>query len=471
MPMRTIVAILLAAALGLLTAATAHPSSPAVHEYELDNGMRVLVRPDHRAEVVVSQLWFPVGSSHERPSLTGISHALEHMMFKGTEERETGEFSRTITREGGRLNAFTGRDFTAYHEQLRADRLQVALELEADRLANIIFDDEEFANEMEVIREERRQVVDNSPVRVAHERFHALAWQTHPYRHPILGWPSDLDHMTVDDIRHWHEQWYGVNNAILVVVGAVEPDAVHALAVEHFGPLEPREAPSVRELREIEPLGERRGVVHQPRATPYLVMGWQVPSRASAEDPAQSYALSLLARILDGGRSARLAERVIRGTDIAASAGASYNAINRLDTLFYLDGRPAPDADLDALEEVLRQEIRRIVDEGVSREELDRARVQARADQVYRLDSLFAQGMEIGLLETTGIGWQAMDEFEEALDRVTPEDVQAVAEEYLRDDRITVVHLLPEDNGTPAPDARGTPGGATDPATETPYAR
>ena len=447
--MRIVLTILCATGLALPALPPSLHASDTVHEYQLDNGMRILVRPDHRAAVVISQLWFPVGSSHERASLTGISHALEHMMFKGTERLETGEFSRIISREGGRLNAFTGRDFTAYHEQLRADRLEVALELEAERLANIVFDEEEFAREMEVIREERRQVVDTNPVRVAQERFHALAWQTHPYRNPILGWPTDLDHMTLDDVRDWYERWYGVNNAILVVVGDVDPEAVRDLAVEHFGPLEPREAPGVRNLEEIEPLGERRALVRQPRATPYLLMGWQVPSRATAKDPSDSYALSLLSRILAGGGSARLSENVVRGTDVAASASASYNAVTRLDTQFYVDGRPTPDSDLDSLEDVLRAEIRRIAEDGVTSEEVDRARIQARADYVYRLDSLFAQGMEIGLLETAGIGWEAMNEFEEALEAVTASDIQAVAEAYLRDDRITVVHLLPEDDGAP----------------------
>jgi zinc protease len=462
--MRIVLASICLAACGALVAAIPAAGDQNVHAFELDNGMQILVRPDRRADVVISQLWFPVGSSHERPSLTGVSHALEHMMFKGTETRETGDFSRIISREGGRLNAFTGRDYTAYHEQLRADRLEIALELEADRLANIVFDEEEFANEMEVIREERRQVVDTNPVRVAHERFHALAWQTHPYRHPILGWPSDLDAMTLGDIRDWYERWYGVNNAILVVVGNVEPEAVHELAARHFGPLEPRPAPEIRTLREIEPLGERRAVVRQPRATPYLVMGWPVPSRASAEDPSEAYALSLLSRILDGGGSARLAENILRGSDVAASAGASYSPINRLDTIFYIDGRPSPDGDLDALEAALREEIRRVVDDGVSGEELDRARVQARADQVYRMDSLFAQGMEIGMLETTGIGWQAMETFEESLEAVTVEQIQAVAERYFRDERLTVVHLLPDDDDEATPPRAGS---APDPTAAT----
>jgi len=453
---------LLGLAVLALTAALTlpHPSlaaqrAPAVHEHQLDNGMRVLVRPDPRAPVAVIQLWFPVGSSHERFAPSGVSHALEHMMFKGTETRPTGSFQTLIRREGGRLNAFTGLDYTAYHEQISADRLGLVLELEADRLANIRFEQDEFDREMEVIREERRQVVDNNPFRLAQERFHALAWQSHPYRNPIIGWASDLDVMTLDDLRAWYQAWYGVNQAILVVVGHVEPEQVFALAQQWFGDLRPRPAPAVRDLLEDPSVGERRAVVHDERTTPFVLMGWQVPSLASASDRADSHALALLVRILDGGRSARLPRQLIRGEQLAASAWASYNPVQRLDTLLYLSARPADGVDIDTVEAALRAQIADIIEHGVSMEEVERARIQARAEQIYRLDSLFAQGMEIGLLETTGIGWEAMDEFVDAIETIGPEAVQSAARRYLQDQRLTVLHVLAE-----PPAARAAAGSA-----------
>lgn len=422
--------------------------------FTLDNGMELIVRVDQRAPVVVSQLWFPVGSSHEPGGLTGVSHVLEHLMFKGTENRPTGEFSRTIAREGGRQNAFTGRDFTAYFEQLGADRLEIAFELEADRLANIRFDAEEFAREMEVVHEERRLRVDDNPLGVARERFNALAWSTSPYRQPIIGWQSDLDQLDVDDVKDWYRRWYGVNNAILVVVGDVDPEEVHGLARRHFGPLEPRPTPTVRPLPEIEPLGEKRATVRAPRARPYLMMGYKVPSLATAPEPMEAYALSLLNSILDGGASARLPDRLVRGEEVAAGISAGYSPISRLDTQFMLQGRPSDGADLDELEQSLRGQVREIIAKGVTEQELERARIQARADYVYRLDSLFYQAMEIGLLETAGIGWQAMETFEEALEAVTVEQIREVAERYLRDERLTVVHLLPpEGENDTAPSA------------------
>ncbi len=417
-----------------------------VHEYTLDNEMRLLVKPDARAPVVVTQLWFPVGSSHEPSGLTGVSHVLEHMMFKGTSTRETGSFSHIISREGGRLNAFTGQDFTGYHEQLGADRLEIALELGADRLANIQFDEEEYARELEVVNEERRERVDDNPLGVARERFNAMAWDTSPYRQPIIGWQHDLDQLSLDDVRQWYEDWYGVNNAILVVAGDVEPDAVYELVKEHFGSLEPRPTPTLKDQPEIPGLGEKRASLRITNATPFLMMGYHVPSLATAEEREESYALSLLASILDGGDSARLPQRLVRDQEVASSISAGYRGLARLDTHFSLNGRPSRDGNLDDLEAALRAEIERLIDEGVNEDELERARVQARADYVYRLDSVFYQAMEIGLLETAGLGWQMMDEFQQAIEEITPEQIQEVAVRYLVDDRLTVMHVLPADD-------------------------
>ncbi|MCC5858820.1 MAG: insulinase family protein [Ectothiorhodospiraceae bacterium] len=431
------------AVLALSLLATPLMAEPRIQQFSLDNGMELIVRVDQRAPVVVSQLWFPVGSSHEPTGLTGISHVLEHMMFKGTENRPTGEFSRIIAREGGRQNAFTGRDFTAYFEQLGADRLEIAFELGADRLANIRFDEDEFRREMEVVHEERRLRVDDNPMGVARERFNALAWTSSPYRHPIIGWRSDLDQLDLDDVREWYERWYGVNNAVLVVVGDVDPDAVHELAQRYYGPLQPRPTPTERAQPEVTPLGEKRGTVHVARAQPYLMMGYKVPSLETAADATDAYALSLLSSILDGGASTRLPDRLVRGEELAAGVSAGYSPITRLDTQFMLEGRPSDGTELDALEQAFRDQVRDIIDNGVTREELERARIQARADHVYRLDSLFYQAMEIGMLETVGIGWEAMLAFEEALETVTAEQIQEAAARYLRDDRLTVLHLLP----------------------------
>ena len=458
---RSCLALLAAAA---LYAGTAAATAPDIHSFELDNGMTVIVKPDQRAPVVINQIWFPVGSSHEQPGTTGVAHALEHMMFKGTETRETGDFTRIISEEGGRLNAFTGRDFTGYYEELGADRLAIALELEADRLENIVFDEDEFEREMEVVKEERRLRVDDNPIGVLRERFNAVAWHHSPYRQPIIGWERDIAQITLDDIKDWYEDWYGVNNATLIVVGDVDPDEVLEMAERHFGGLEPRPTPNLKERKEVEPLGERRLTVHHENANPYVMMGYHVPSLATVDSPRDSYALSVLSQILDGGDSARLPSRLVRGDEVAAGIGAGYSGVARLDTHFMLQGRPTSDTEIEDVEAALREEIRKVRDDGVTDEELARAKVQLRADYIYRLDSLSGQAMEIGLLETTGIGYEAMQDFEAELEAVTRDDVQEVAKRYLHDDRLTVGHLRPVDDDTtampgtmPGPDATDDP--------------
>ena len=221
------------------------PALADVTEYQLDNGMQVIVKEDHRAPVAVSQVWYRVGASYEPDGITGISHALEHMMFKGTPQVGAGEFSRIISALGGTENAFTGSDYTAYFETLAVEHLERALELEADRMRNLLLDADEFAKEIAVVKEERRLRTEDKPSGRVYEQFNAVAWRSSPYRNPIIGWMNDLEHMTIDDLTAWYRRWYAPNNATLVVVGDVEPETVRAIAQRHFGTLAPSEPISV----------------------------------------------------------------------------------------------------------------------------------------------------------------------------------------------------------------------------------
>ena len=413
-------------------------------EYRLDNGLTVLVLEDHRAGVAVSMLWVAVGSGQEHRPVTGISHILEHMMFKGTETRETGEFSRIVAREGGRMNAFVSRDATAYFQQVAVDRLEIMMELEAERMHRLVFDEGEFEREMEVVREERRQRVDDRPESLAMERFNAVTHLASPYRHPVIGWPEDLDRIDLDDVKAWYRRWYAPANATLIVVGAVDPQEVRAMAERHFGAVPAGEAPPQPAGREIGDPGERRVHVALERARlPLLYIGYNVPSLATADDPADAYALLLAAQILDGGRSARLPERLIRERGVATSASASYGAVARLDSVFSLTARPADGEDADSLEAALRAEIEALRDEPVDEEELQRAVTRLLADRVYGEDSLMGRAMRLGRLVTTGIGWEEGERFEARIRAVTPEDIQRVAQRYLRSERMTVGWLEP----------------------------
>ena len=449
--MRSIVALLLLLFILPLQAAG------KVQEYRLDNGMKVIVKEDHRAPIVVSQVWYKVGSSYEPVGITGISHVLEHMMFKGTEAHPPGEFSRIIAANGGRENAFTGRDYTAYFQTLSKDRLEVALELEADRMRNLTLPPEEFVKEVNVVKEERRMRTEDKPTSLTYEQFSAVAYRVLPYSHPVIGWMNDLDNLTIEDLRRWYRLWYAPNNATLVVVGDVDPQQVLALAKKHFGPLKPERIPTLKPLREPPQRGETRVRVKAPAKEPYLVLGYKTPVLRTAEEEWEPYALDMLASILDGGSSARLSRELVRGREIAVSAGAEYGAFTRLSGMLLLDGSPAPGTDMETLERALREQVDRLRKEPVSRQELERIQAQVVASKVYELDSVFYQAMQIGILETVGLDWRLLDQYVDRIKAVTPEQVQAVARKYLTDDALTVAVLepLPLENGATAPATTG----------------
>ncbi len=428
----------------LATAPLAGAQQWPVSEIRLDNGLQVIVREDHRAPVVVSQIWYRVGSSYEHSPTTGVSHVLEHMMFKGTETLAPGEFSRIIAREGGRENAFTGRDYTAYFQQLSADRLETAFRLEADRMHRLRLDADAFAKELQVVIEERRLRIEDRPLAAFGERFNTIAYPVSPYRQPIIGWPADLDNLRLDDLATWYERWYTPANATLVVVGDVDPQHVFDLAREHFGPVPGGEAPAPRHEPSLPAPGERRFEASDERAdVPHVILGYQVPSAATAGDATDVYALEVLATVLDGGDGARLPQRLVRDREIAAGVSAGYSSTSRLETRFTLEGSPTRAASPNALEQALREEVAALHEEPVSEEALARARNQLLADHLFQLDSMFYQAMRIGRLETTGIGWEWLEGYEEGIRAVTSADIQRVARAYLTPERLTVGILRP----------------------------
>ncbi len=427
----------------MLLPGTSAAGTRAVHEFILDNGLKLLVREDHRAPVVVSQIWYKVGSSYEHDGITGISHVLEHMMFKGTEKHPAGEFSRIISENGGRENAFTGRDYTAYFQQLEKSRLEVSFRLEADRMRNLLLPEDEFRKEVKVVMEERRLRTEDNPEALTYEQFMAAAFVSSPYHHPVIGWMDDLENLTIEDLKAWYRKWYAPNNATLVVVGDVDPQAVLALAKKHFGALQPSRLTPPKPRREIPQRGLRRLTVKAPAQLPYLLMGYKVPVLKTAAEDWEPYALEVLAGVLDGGASARLARELVRGRQIAASAGAGYSLTARQDDLLMLDGTPAPGHDIATLETALRDQVRRLREEPVSAEELDRVKAQVVANDVYQRDSVFYQAMQLGILETVGLDWRLAEEYVARIRAVTAEQVQAVARKYLVDDRLTIAVLEP----------------------------
>ncbi len=431
-------------ALALLVPLAIH-ATPTVQELTLDNGLKVVVKEDRRAPVVTSQVWYRIGSSYEYGGLTGVSHVLEHMMFKGTAKHPPGEFSRIVAENGGDENAFTGRDYTAYYQNLAKDRLEVAFELEADRMRNLSLFPAEFEKELAVVQEERRLRTDDDPESLTFERFNAVAYAASPYRNPVIGWEGDLAELRVEDLRDWYRQWYAPNNATLVVVGDVDALAVFDLARKHFGPLKAEQVAAAKHRPEPPQLGEQRIRVKAPAKEPYLIMGYKTTAlgQPGTEDW-EPYALEMLASVLDGGSSTRLTRELVRGAQVAADADASYNAFTRLPGMLVMDGTPAKGHDIRDLEQALQAQIQRLKDELVSEAELERIRTQLIANKVYELDSVYGQAMQIGTLESTGLGWPLIEEYVERLSAITPAQVQAVAGKYLASDNLTVAVLDPQ---------------------------
>jgi zinc protease len=415
-----------------------------VFSYQLDNGMKILVQPDHRSPVVVSQVWYKVGGSYEYPGITGVSHALEHMMFKGTEKLEPGEFSEIIAANGGSENAFTGKDYTAYFQRIASDRLELCLKHEADRMRNLQLSEAEFKKEIEVIKEERRTRTDDNPTSLTYEQFNAAAFMNSAYQQPIIGWMDDLHNMQLSDLSEWYQTWYAPNNATLIVAGDVQPQQVYRWAKEYFGPLKPSQIEAPKPRHEVAQLGERRIDVKAPAKIPYLLMGYKVPVLNTAEAEWEVYALEVLAGVLDGGDSSRLSRSLVRQREIAASVGAGYDPYARKQTLFLFDAAPRDGHSLSEVEQAIKAEIKKLQQQAPDNSELERVKAQVMAADVYEKDSVFYQAMQLGILETVGLGWQRKGEYLQKIQQVTAEQVQQVAQKYLQDDQLTVAMLQPQ---------------------------
>jgi len=431
--------------MALLSGYTALASAEQkVFEYVLDNGMKVIVQPDHRAPVAVSQVWYKVGSSNEHSGITGVSHVLEHMMFKGTTDYPSGRFSAIIAENGGRENAFTGRDYTAYYQFMGNDRLEISFKLEADRMRNLSLPEDGFKKELEVVKEERFMRTEDKPEALTYERFNATAYFNSPYHHPIIGWMEDLDSLKIENLRAWYDAWYQPNNATLVVVGDVEPEAVLKLAKKHFGPIAPGKITPVKPRLETPQRGERRVYVKATAKVPYTMIGYPVPVLNTAEVDWEPYALDVLSSILDGGDSSRLTRNLVRGQEIASSASASYNLSNRYQSLLMLTGAPAHGKNIAEVEKALLAEVEKLRTELASNAELERVKASVIASDTYQLDSVQHLANQIGMLETVGVGWQLIDEYADKIKAVTAEQVREVAEKYLRDDHRTIAELQPQ---------------------------
>ena len=423
-------------------------SKNPVHEYELDNGLKILVKQDKRAPVAVIQVWYKIGTSYEHEGITGLSHALEHMMFKGTKKYKSGEFEKMVSAIGARNNAFTSQDYTAYYEVLANDKIEQAIEIEADRMRNLLFDPEEFKKEIEVVKEERRWRTDDKPSSLTREQFNAVAFLNSPYRAPVIGWMVDLEGMRSEDAKAWYKKWYTPNNATLVVVGDVDPDAIHKMAKKYFSVYASNDLPQIKARTEVKQLGMRNITVKLPAKLADLRMGFKTPGMISAKKGKvpmwEPYALEVLANILDGGESARFSKNLIRGKELAAAANSGYYGYGRLDNLLVISGVPAKGVSTESLKNALLDEVEVLKTELVSEAELKRVKAQVIAGEVFERDSIEHMATLLGSLESVGLGHQYIDQYVPGVLAVTAEQIQEVAKKYLIEDQLTVAELIPQ---------------------------
>lgn len=440
--------LMLAPMTGLLAA------DNTVDAFQLKNGLKLLVKQDHRAPVVVSQVWYKVGSAYENDGTTGISHVLEHMMFKGTERFGPGQFNRIIAENGGQDNAFTSRDYTVYFQMLEKSRLAVSFEMESDRMRNLMLANpkfseksaEEFKKELEVVKEERRMRTEDNPRALTSEQFNSVAFSNSTYKHPIIGWMTDLDVLSVDDLRQWYQRWYAPNNATLVVVGDVQPKEVYALAEKYFGPIVAQPIQAVKPRTEIPQLGAREMHVRTPAQVPYLLMGYKTPvlKTLSKDTQWEAYALEVLSGVLGGSRTSRLDRILVRDKQIAVAADVDYNLGALQEDMLTIDATPSNGKSIAELKQAIIEQITALKNELIKPDELERIKAQVIAHDVYQKDSGFYQGMELGIYETIGLGYQQAAEYLPRVRAITAEQVQQVARKYLNEDQLSVAILDPQ---------------------------
>jgi zinc protease len=422
----------------LLGLAGPRADAQEVLEATLDNGLRVLLQEDHRSPVASFQVWYRVGSRDERVGLTGLSHYLEHMMFKGTPTYGPRVFSKLIEAVGGQDNAFTSRDVTAYHVSVAADQLDLVLEIEADRMRHLLLAHREVEAERKVIIEERRTRTEDDPVGALAELFNTIAFVAHPYRLPTIGFAQDIERLTASDLRVWYDAYYRPNNAIVVVVGDFRAAELLAKIRVRFegiprGPDPPRVA-----VGEPEQRGERRAWLRKEAQLPVVFAGYPAPNHRSDD----AYALEVLSTVLSGGRTSRLYRRLVHEERLALEAGGDYSRLTLDPDTFTFYVTVLPDRTVEEAERALTTEIERLRTELASEEELQRAKNQLEAAYLFGQDSVFSRSATLARHELLG-GWRLRDAYLPGIRAVTREDVRRVAERHLVAERRTTAILVP----------------------------
>jgi len=436
---------ILAAGAAAASLSSAVAAGPDISQFKLDNGLEVMVIPDHRTPVVTHMVWYKVGSADEQPGKSGIAHFLEHLMFKGTDAHPQGQFSAEVARLGGQENAFTSQDYTAYFQRVAKEHLEKMMGFEADRMTGLKLSDEVVLPERDVVLEERRMRTDNEPGARLGEIMQATTYVNHPYQHPIIGWEHEIKKLNREDALAFYRRFYAPNNALLVVAGDVTADEVKALAQKTYGKVARADTPPRDRPQEPEPEAHRRVALADARvAQPSLQRTYLVPSSRTAQNK-EDAALEVLSHILGGGQTARLYRTLVAEKGLAAGAGSWYQSTAYDDTRFVAYASPLPGVSLEDLEVAVDAVIADLIEKGVDDLELARAKTRLTADLVYAQDNQATLARIYGASWATGQSPEDVKRWPDDIKAVTADDVKAVARKYLSVNRAVTGYLKPAD--------------------------
>lgn len=436
--------LLLGLSINQAQAQTRSELSRTTFETTLSNGLKVIIREDHRAPMVMTQIWYKVGSSDESGNILGVSHALEHMMFKGTHKVPNDELTRLSRIYGGSINAATFTNYTNYYQLYPKAYFPMALELESDRMSNLLLRQQDFEPEIKVVMEERRQRTDDNPRAQAFERFKWISYPTSHYRQPVIGHMKTLNNIQLNDVKKWYRDWYSPNNAILVIVGNVESEAALAQVQKYFGDIPACPTPPRNDVLEFERLGYRHMEINSNVQVPNLYMTWNVKSLGTAKNPQDAYALTIIRSLLDSGISSRLQDRLVRDRKILTSVSASYDPYNRGDSLFGISALPAPGVSLQESQQAIQDEVDLLKTTAMTQQEVDRISTRFISSLIYSQDDIAGQAKMIGNLEVNGLSYRLMDELPKHFESVSVQDIQRVANAYFVRDNLSTLYLSPE---------------------------
>ena len=416
-------------------------------QFTLENGMQVVVISDHRAPVVTHMVWYKVGAADDPPGKSGLAHYFEHMMFKGTKNVPAGQFSQTVASLGGRENAFTSYDYTGYFQTIASAHLETMMRLEADRMANLVVREEDIAAEREVVQEERRSRLENNPSGLLGEQMNSAQFLSHPYGRPVIGWEHEVAELSRQDLLNFYATHYAPNNAILVVAGDVTLDEARPLSERYYGRIPAGEVVARKRLREPPQRAARRVTMSDPRVrVPSWSRTYLAPSRTAGETQ-HALPLQVLSEILGGGTTARLYKRLVIEEKVASGAGASYRGSSMDLSRFYVYASPQPGGDLESIEAMIEEEIVKLLETGVTEEELRRAKSGMVAGAVFSRDSLAAGARFFGAALAVGRTAEDVESWPERIDAVTADEILAAAR-HVFNERLSVTgFLLPKQDG------------------------